>query len=193
MSQSQSHASISAMPDAATPLFSLDGVRVETPSDGQYWVAPNATVLGRVKLERNSSVWFNAVLRGDNELILIGEGSNVQDGCVLHTDPGLPMTIGPGCTIGHMAMLHGCTVGANSLIGIGAIVLNGCKIGENCIIGAHTFLAEGKEIPPGSLVVGSPGRVVRQLGETDFANLARMSQSYMRNWQRFKTGLKPQV
>lgn len=129
------------------------------------WVAPNATLVGKVKLEPGASVWFNAVLRGDNELIHIGENSNVQDGTVMHTDMGFPLSIGKGVTIGHNAMLHGCSVGDYSLIGINAVVLNGAKIGKHCIIGANSLIGEGKEIPDGSLVMGSPGKVVRELSE----------------------------
>ena len=127
------------------------------------WIAPTAAVIGKVRLEAGASVWFSAVLRGDNELIHIGENSNVQDGTVMHTDMGWPLTLGKGVTVGHNAMLHGCTVGDHSLIGIGAVILNGAKIGKHCIIGANTLIAEGKEIPDGSLVVGSPGKVVREL------------------------------
>ena len=128
-------------------LYNLDGVGVVTPASGRFWVAPNAILLGKVKLEHEASVWFGAVLRGDNELITVGERSNVQDGSVLHTDPGFPLTIGADCTIGHMVMLHGCTIGRGSLIGIGSIILNGAKIGEECLIGANTLIPEGKDIP----------------------------------------------
>lgn len=143
--------------------YRLGDARVET--HPQSWVAPNATLVGKVKLEEGANVWFNAVLRGDNELILIGKNSNVQDGTVMHTDMGYPLTIGTGVTIGHNAMLHGCTVGDYSLIGINAVILNGAKIGKNCIIGANSLIGEGKEIPDGSLVMGSPGKVVRELTE----------------------------
>ena len=178
-------------------LYELDGVRVETPSEGQnggkYWVAPNAVVLGKVRLEAGSSVWFGAVLRGDNELITVGERSNVQDGAVLHTDPGFPLTIGADCTIGHMVMLHGCTIGRGSLIGIGSIILNGAKIGEECLIGANTLIAEGKEIPPRSMVVGSPGKIIRQLSDDDVRRVSGAAGRYVANWKRFATGLKPQI
>ena len=136
-------------------------------NSGENWVAPNATIIGDVTLEKNSSIWFNAVLRGDIENIHIGEGSNVQDGSVLHTDPGYPLKIGKDVTVGHMVMLHGCTVGDNSLIGIGAVILNNAKIGKNCIIGAKALITENKEIPDNSLVIGSPGKVVRNITEDE--------------------------
>jgi len=173
-------------------LYELDGVRVETPGEGRYWMAPTAVAIGRVILEEDSSVWFGSVLRGDNETIRIGARSNVQEGCVLHTDPGYPMTIGPGCTIGHMVMLHGCTIGRGSLIGIGSIILNGTKIGEECLIGANTLIPEGKEIPPRSMVLGSPGKIIRQLTDEDVARLAAAADRYVNNWKRFTAGMKPQ-
>lgn len=172
------------------PLYELDGITPELPPSGECWIAPDATLIGKVRLEREASIWFGAVLRGDNELIHVGERSNVQDHCMLHTDMGFPLTIGADCTIGHRVMLHGCTIGANSLIGIGAIVLNGVKIGRNCIIAAHTLLPEGKEIPDDSLVMGSPGRVVRQLGEKDEDLLRRISEHYVENWRRYAAGFK---
>ena len=132
-------------------------------NSGENWVAPNAVVIGDVTLEKNTSIWFNATLRGDIENIHIGEGSNVQDGCVLHTDPGCPLKVGKDVTVGHLVMLHGCTIGDNSLIGIGAVILNKAKIGKNCIIGAKALITENKVIPDGSLVMGSPGKVIRQL------------------------------
>ncbi|WP_088347446.1 MULTISPECIES: gamma carbonic anhydrase family protein [Rhodomicrobium] len=171
------------------PLYDLDGIAPITPANAEFWVAPDAVVVGAVRLDRNSSVWFGAVLRGDNELIHVGEGSNVQDRCVLHTDPGYPLTIGTGCTIGHGAILHGCTIGENSLIGMGAVLLNGARIGRNCIIGAHALIPEGKVIPDNSLVMGSPGRVARTLGEEEAALLRKTAQNYQRNWRRFAKGL----
>jgi carbonic anhydrase/acetyltransferase-like protein (isoleucine patch superfamily) len=171
-------------------LYELDGMAPTLASAGECWVAPDAALIGKVQIDRNASVWWGSVLRGDNELIHVGEAANVQDHCVLHTDMGYPLTIGPGCTIGHCVMLHGCTVGENSLVGIGAIVLNGTKIGRNCIIGAHCLLPEGKEIPDNSLVVGSPGRVVRQLADKDVAQLKRLSDHYVENWQRYAKGLR---
>jgi carbonic anhydrase/acetyltransferase-like protein (isoleucine patch superfamily) len=173
-------------------LYELDGVAVETPADGRYWVAESAVVLGKVAIEEDASVWFGAVLRGDNELIRIGARSNVQDGCVLHTDPGFPLTIGADCTIGHMVMLHGCSIGRGSLIGIGSIILNGAKIGEQCLIGANTLVPEGKEFPARSMVLGSPGKVVRELTDEDVARFGRAADRYVANWKRFRLGLKPQ-
>jgi carbonic anhydrase/acetyltransferase-like protein (isoleucine patch superfamily) len=156
------------------------------------WVAPNATLVGKVKLEPGASVWFNAVLRGDNELIHIGENSNVQDGTVMHTDIGFPLNIGKGVTIGHNAMLHGCTVGEYSLIGINAVVLNGAKIGKYCIIGANSLIGEGKEIPDGSLVMGSPGKVVRELNEQQKKMLEASAAHYVHNAQRYARELAEQ-
>lgn len=173
-------------------LYSLDGISVERPADGQCWVAPNAVLVGRVKLETDSSVWFHAVLRGDNELITVGPRSNVQDGCVLHTDPGFPLTIGSDSTIGHMVMLHGCTIGARSLIGIGSIILNGAVIGDECVIGANALIAEGKVIPPRSLVMGSPGKIVRTLGDDDVAKFTGGARRYVANWKRYASGLLPE-
>ena len=173
-------------------LFELDGVTVKTPGDGRYWVAHNATVIGNVHIGEDASIWFNSVIRGDNELIEIGAGSNIQDGCVLHTDPGFPMVIGADCTIGHMVMLHGCKIGRGSLIGIGSIVLNGAVIGEECLVGANTLIPEGKEYPPRSLVLGSPGRVVRQLTDEDIVRLKAGATHYRENWRRFAAGLSAQ-
>ena len=173
-------------------LYSLDGIAVETPASGHCWVAPNATVIGRVAIEENASVWFNTVIRGDNEPIRIGKGANVQDGCVLHTDPGFPMTIEEGCTIGHLVMLHGCTIKRGSLVGIGAIVLNGAVIGEDCLIGSHALVPEGKVIPPRSVVMGTPGKIVREVGEADISRMRMSAEEYQRNWKRYANGLKPQ-
>ena len=154
-------------------------------NSGENWVAPNATIIGNVTLEKNSSVWFNAVIRGDNENIHVGEGSNVQDGSVLHTDPGCPLKIGKDVTIGHIVMLHGCTIGDNSLIGIGAVILNNAKIGKNCIIGAKALITENKEIPDNSLVVGSPGRVVRKLTDDEIGKITENAKHYQDNWKRY--------
>lgn len=156
------------------------------------WIADNAVVIGKVRLEKNASVWFNAVLRGDNELILIGENSNVQDGAIMHTDPGSPLTLGKNVTVGHKAMLHGCSVGDNSLIGINAVVLNGAKIGRNCIIGANALIPEGKEIPDGSLVMGSPGKVVRELTPQQQQMITAGAAHYVHNAQRYQRDLHPQ-
>lgn len=173
-------------------LYTIDGIRVELPGEGDYWVAPNAILIGRVKLRKNASVWFNTVIRGDNDIIDIGERTNIQDGCVLHTDKGYPMVIAEGCTVGHMAMLHGCTIGPNTLIGIGATLLNGSRIGANCIIGAHSLMTEGKEIPDNSMVMGAPGKVVRQLSDEDAQHLKKLSQHYVDNSARYTAGFKPQ-
>lgn len=173
-------------------LYDLDGVTPTTPDEGRFWIAPNAVVLGRVKLEDGASVWFNAVVRGDNELITIGERANVQDGCVLHTDPGFPLTIGADCTIGHLVMLHGCTIGARSLIGIGSIILNGANIGEECLVGANTLIPEGKSFPPRSMILGSPGKIVRELSNDDVTRFSAGAQRYVQNWKRFALGLKLQ-
>lgn len=170
--------------------YRLGDARVEMADDA--WIAETATVIGKVRLEAGASVWFNAVLRGDNELILIGENSNVQDGAVMHTDPGAPLTLGKGVTVGHKAMLHGCTVGDYSLIGINAVVLNGAKIGRNCIIGANALIPEGKEIPDGSLVMGSPGKVVRQLTEEQQQAVAAGAAHYVHNAERYRRELQPQ-
>ena len=146
-------------------LYDLENKKIQ--NSGDNWVAPNANVIGDVTLEKNTSIWFNATLRGDIENIYVGEGSNVQDGSVLHTDPGYPLKIGKNVTVGHLAMLHGCTIEDNSLIGIGAVILNNAKIGKNCVIGAKSLITENKEIPDNSLVVGSPGRVIRKLTEDE--------------------------
>lgn len=159
-------------------------------SEEEAWVAPDAAVIGRVKLLARSSVWFGAVLRGDNELITLGEETNVQDGSVLHTDMGFPLTLGRGVTVGHKAMLHGCTVGDYSLIGIGATILNGAKIGKNCIIGAHALITEGKEIPDGSVVMGAPGKVVKEIGEGVAEMLKASADHYAENAARYAQGLK---
>lgn len=159
---------------------------------GDHYIAPNATVIGAVVLEHEVSVWFNAVVRGDNDLITIGPRSNVQDGAVLHTDPGIPLTIGRDCTIGHMAMLHGCTIGEGSLIGIKSVILNHAKIGRNCLIGANSLITEGKEIPDRSLVVGSPGKVVRQLSDEEVAFLLWNAEGYVEKLKRYQQALQPQ-
>jgi len=169
-------------------IYSLDGVTPKLADD--VYVAPNAQVMGNVEMDAESSVWFGAVLRGDNDLIKIGPRSNVQDNSVLHTDPGMPLTIGEGVIIGHQVILHGCTIGDNTLIGIGATVLNGAKIGKNCLIGAHALITEGKDIPDRSMVVGAPGKVIRTLNEQQIAMLKLNAEVYVANAKRFKTGLK---
>ncbi len=171
-------------------LYQLDDRRVQ--AEGEYYVADNAQVMGSVLLKRNASVWFNAVVRGDNDLITIGENSNVQDGAVLHTDPGCPLRIGSNVTIGHKVMLHGCTIGDNTLIGINAVILNRAHIGANCLIGANALITEGKMIPDNSMVMGSPGKVVRQLTEQEVAGLRLSALGYVANAKRFAAGLQVQ-
>ena len=158
---------------------------------GEYWIANNAVILGSVILENNVSVWFNAVLRGDHEVIFVGENSNIQDGSVLHTEPGMPLMIGKNVTVGHKVMLHGCDIGNNSLIGINSVVLDGAKIGKNCLIGANSLITEGKEIPDGSLVMGSPGKVVRELSPEQIDFLQESALGYVNNARRFKRELSP--
>ena len=168
-------------------LYSLDGVAPEIAEDS--WIAPDANIIGKIVVEEGASVWFGATLRGDNEEIRIGAGSNVQENTVMHTDMGFPLTVGKGCTIGHKALLHGCTIGDNSLIGMGAVILNGAKIGKNCLIGANALITEGKTIPDGSLVMGAPGKVVRELDEAAINGLKLSALSYQENMRRFRSGL----
>jgi carbonic anhydrase/acetyltransferase-like protein (isoleucine patch superfamily) len=165
-------------------LYEFDGKRVKTPGPGKFWVAENAVVVGDVTLEDEASVWFGCAIRGDNEPIHIGARSNIQEGCVLHTDPGFPLRIGNDCTIGHMVMLHGCTIGDGALIGIGAIVLNGAKIGAGALVG------EGKEIPPNSLAVGSPAKVIRELTPENVERIKRGAAHYARVWKKYATTMK---
>ncbi len=171
-------------------IFAIGDAQPTLPASGNFWVAPSAEVMGRVILNDNASVWYGSVVRGDNDPITIGEDSNVQDGAVLHTDIGWPLTIGRGVTIGHQAMLHGCTIGDYSLIGIGATILNGAKIGSNCVIGAHALIAEGKEIPDNSLVVGAPGRVIKTLGDDMRELLKASADHYVENWKRHKADVR---
>lgn len=170
-------------------IYALDDIGPEIAPDA--WIAPDANVIGKVVIGAGASIWFGATLRGDNEEIRIGAGSNVQENCVLHTDMGYPLTVGANCTIGHKATLHGCTIGEGSLIGMGATVLNGARIGKGCLIGACALITEGKEIPDGSLVMGSPGRVVRVLEEVAQARLILSARSYQANARRFRDGMKP--
>ena len=171
-------------------IYELDGHSLQTEGAGTYWVADNAQIIGKVKLERNASVWFGAVIRGDNELITVGENSNIQDGSVLHTDMGAPLTVGKNVTVGHLVMLHGCTIGDGSLIGIGATVLNHARIGRNCIIGAHAFIPEGREIPDNSVVMGAPGKVVKEVSASLAESIAGGAQHYVDNWKRYAAGLR---
>lgn len=172
-------------------IYNLGNVTPELPNDDEYWIAPTASVIGRVILKKNASVWWGATLRGDNDPITIGENSNVQDGSVLHTDTGAPLTIGANVTVGHLVMLHGCEIGDNSLVGIGSIVLNGAKIGRNCLIGANCLITEGKEIPDNSLVMGAPGKVVRELSPDQAVTMAMGAQHYVANWKRYRRELTP--
>ncbi len=168
-------------------FYALEGAQPHV--EPTAWVAPGAHVIGRVVLEADASVWFNATLRGDNEFVTVGQGTNIQENTVCHTDMGFPLTIAAGCTIGHKAMLHGCTIGENSLIGMGAIVLNGATIGRDCLVGAGALIPEGKVIPDGSLVMGMPGKVVRDLTEAEIAALRASALHYQENALRYRDGL----
>ncbi|MGQ2968737.1 MAG: gamma carbonic anhydrase family protein [Allorhizobium sp.] len=173
------------------PLYRLGDRVPKLPGAGRYWIAPDAQVIGDVQLGEDVGIWFGAVLRGDNDPILIGAGTNIQDGVMVHTDPGKGVTIGEGCTIGHHAIIHGCTIGNNSLIGMGATVLNAARIGNNCLVGANALITEGKNFPDNSLIVGSPARVVRTLDEVAVAGLRLSAENYVRNWRRFAADLQP--
>lgn len=170
-------------------MYALDGI--EPTIDPDAWIAPGCHIIGKVTLMAGASVWFGTTIRGDRELIIVGQGSNIQENSVLHTDPGCPMTIGTNCTVGHKAMLHGCTIGDNSLIGMGATVLNRAVIGKNCLIGAGALITEGKVIPDGSLVMGAPGKVVRTLDDAAIAGLTRSAEHYQENAARYRAGLRP--
>ncbi|KKX33998.1 gamma carbonic anhydrase family protein [Rhizobium sp. LC145] len=172
------------------PLYALGDYQPKLPEAGRYWIAPNATLIGKVELGEDVGIWFSAVLRGDNEPIAIGARSNIQDGVMIHNDVGLPVSIGEGCTIGHHAIIHGCTIGDNSLVGMGATILNGAKIGRNCLIGANALITEGKEFPDNSLIVGSPARVIRTLDEEAVARLRQSADHYVANWQRYAKDLR---
>jgi carbonic anhydrase/acetyltransferase-like protein (isoleucine patch superfamily) len=181
-----------AAPDHGTAMiYELDGMRPEFPESGRYWIAPTATLIGKVRLKTDASVWFGAVLRGDNEWIELGERSQIQDNATLHTDPGFPLTIGPDCVIGHNVILHGCTIGANSLIGMGAILLNGARIGENCLVGAGALITEGKSFPDKSLIVGAPARAVRTLDEAAIKGIAAAADIYVRRFKQYAKNLNP--
>jgi len=171
-------------------IFELDGQAPELPADGRCWIADSAAVIGRVRLKSNTSVWFGAVLRGDNEWIELGERSQIQDNATLHTDPGFPLTIGEDCVIGHNVVLHGCTIGANSLIGMGATVLNGAKIGRNCLLGAGAVVTEDKEFADNSLIIGMPARVIRNVDEAAAQAIRNGADIYVRRWQQYAKGLK---
>jgi carbonic anhydrase/acetyltransferase-like protein (isoleucine patch superfamily) len=172
-------------------LYALGEKHPSLPEAGRYWIAPGAHVIGDVRLANDVGIWFNAVLRGDNDPITIGQGTNIQDGVMIHTDLGFPTTIGDGCTIGHHAIIHGCTIGNNSLVGMGATVLNGAIIGNNCLVGANALVSEGKVFPDNSLIVGAPARVIRSLDEDAVDRLRMSAKNYVLNWQRFLRDLKP--
>lgn len=171
-------------------VYSLTDKKPQLPPEGEYWIAPNATVVGDVTLKPGASVWFGAVVRGDNDPIVIGANTNIQDGSVLHSDPGEPLIIGDDVTVGHLAMLHSCTIGDGTLIGIGAVVLGRAVIGKNCLIGANALITEGKVIPDGALVMGQPGKVVRTLDEGQVAALKASAEHYVQNWKRYAAGLR---
>ncbi len=171
------------------PLYTLDGVAPRLPEPGRFFVAPGAHLIGRVALEEDANVWFNCVLRGDNEWITIGARTNIQDNSILHTDMGYPLDIGADCTIGHNVILHGCTIGAGGLIGMGATILNGAKIGKNCLVGANALVTGGKEYPDNSLIVGAPAKVVRELGDEALANHLESARHYVENGRRYLKGL----
>lgn len=170
-------------------LYALEGISPTLPANRQYWVAPNATVIGKVTLGEDVSIWFGAVLRGDNEPIILGDRTNIQEHVMIHTDPKYPCTVGSDCTVGHRAILHGCTIGTGSLVGMGAMVLNGAKVGDNCLIGAGALVSEGKEIPDNSLVMGMPGKVVRDVSDEQIAIIKRGVAGYAAKWKRFQSGL----
>ena len=158
--------------------------------DASAYITDSAKIIGKVKIDANASVWFGTVIRGDNELIHIGENSNLQESCTLHTDPGFPLSVGKNVTVGHQAMLHGCDIGDGSLIGIQAVILNGAKIGRNCLVGAGALVTEGKEFPDNSLIVGSPAKVIRTLNDEAIAHMQANTQNYVRRAQEYKTQLK---
>ena len=172
------------------PIYALDDQAPDLPETGRYWIAPDAHVIGRVRLGADVSIWFGAVLRGNSELIEVGERSNIQEGAMLHTDPGFPLAVGPDVTVGHHAILHGCTVGAGSLIGMGATVLNGARIGAGCLVGANALVTEGKSFPDGSLIVGAPAKAVRELDAAAIQGLRETAARYVANWRRFDAGLR---
>ena len=166
-------------------IIDLGDKKLKT-ADDNFWIAPNASVIGEVNLERDASIWFNAILRADNEPITIGEGSNVQDGAIIHTDPGYACNIGKKVTVGHMAMLHGCSIGDGSLIGIGSVILNGAKIGKNCIIGSKALVTEGMEVPDGSMVLGIPGKIKKTLTEEEQSVVPLGAEHYIDNYKKYK-------
>ena len=171
------------------PLYALDGISPDVPGDGRFWIAPDANVIGAVTLGEDASVWFGATLRGDNERITVGARSNVQEGSILHTDMGFPLAIGADCTVGHGVILHGCSVGDGSLIGMGAVVLNGARIGKGCLVGAHALVTEGKVFADGSMIVGSPAKAIRELDADARARLLASAANYVKASRRMAKGL----
>ncbi|SMF69994.1 Carbonic anhydrase or acetyltransferase, isoleucine patch superfamily [Xaviernesmea oryzae] len=172
------------------PLYALGEFEPKLPAPDRYWVAPDATVIGKVELGEDVGIWFGSVLRGDNEPITVGAGSNIQEGVMIHTDPRYPVRIGRDCTIGHHAIIHGCIIGDNSLVGMGATILNGARIGSNCLVGANALVTEGKEFPDNSLIVGSPARAIRTLDEEAVEKLRQSAVRYVENWKRFARDLR---
>ena len=172
------------------PLYEYEGARPALPASGRFFVAPDAALIGRVAIAEDVSIWFNAVLRGDNEPITVGLRSNVQDGCVLHTDPGFPLVVGAGCTVGHGVILHGCTIGENCLIGMGATVQNGARIGKNSLVGANALVTEGKEFPERSLIVGMPARLIRTIDDQTVKMITLSCEIYVNRWQQYAKSLK---
>ncbi len=171
------------------PVYALEDRKPVLPAAERFWIAPNACVIGDVVLGEDCGVWFGATLRGDNERISIGARTNIQDGATLHTDPGFPLDVGEGCTIGHAAILHGCSIGDGTLVGMGAVVLNGARIGRGCLVGARALVTEGKEFPDHALIVGAPAKAVRTLDAAAIAGLERSAANYVANWRRFAAGL----
>lgn len=172
------------------PVYELDGVRPQLPASGRYWIAPDANVIGQVQLGEDVGIWFGCTLRGDRDLISIGDRSNIQEHTIMHCDPGLPLQVGEDCTIGHGVILHGCVIGDRCLIGMGATILNGAKIGDNCLVGANALVTEGKEFPPNSLIVGSPAKAIRTLDEAQVERMKKSAAGYVENARRYMAGLK---
>ncbi len=172
------------------PIYALGEFEPKTPGPDRFWLAPDATIIGKVELGEDVGIWFGSVLRGDNEPIVVGKGSNIQEGVMIHTDPRYPVTLGENCTIGHHAIIHGCSIGDNSLVGMGATILNGAKIGRNCLVGANALVTEGKEFPDNSLIVGSPAKVMRVLDDEAVEKLKQSAVRYVANWKRFARDLR---